>query len=345
MEYTLRRFIKFIFALIILGILGWLAYKLSSVITIILIAILFAYILDPVASFFESKGLSRNQATGIIFLLIGVIVTAVALFLIPLLINELANIQEGFGTGQSARFFEQIEKFIQHNIPLISAEDLNLQGKLEKALSDMSNSFFMILSSVVSLITTLVIIPFAVFFLVKDGPQMTKDLVSIIPNRFFEMSLNILHKTDQQLGGYLRGQFFDALIIGLLSILALMILDVKYFILIGLFAGLANMIPYVGPLVGGAVAVLVVFMHGGSGMDVLWIVVAFAIIQLIDNVIVQPLVVAKSVDLHPLMVIFVVIIGGQFFGILGMLLAVPAAGILKVVISELLVGIKKYNVF
>jgi len=153
----------------------------------------------------------------------------------------------------------------------------------------------------------------------------------------------ILHKTDQQLGGYLRGQFFDALIIGVLSIIALWILDVKYFMLIGIFAGLANMIPYVGPLVGGTAAVLVVLMDGGGGLEVLLVFAAFAAIQLTDNVLVQPLVVAKSVDLHPLIVIFAVIIGGQFFGILGMLLAVPVTGIIKVLISELYLGVRKYN--
>jgi predicted PurR-regulated permease PerM len=202
----------------------------------------------------------------------------------------------------------------------------------------------MILGSVVSLVTTVIIIPFAVFFLLKDGPAMLKHIFSLIPNRYFEMSLNMMYKIDQQLGGYLRGQFFDALIIGILAILALWILDVKYFFLIGIFAGLSNMIPYVGPIVGGSAAVLVVLMTGGSGITMLLVVAAFLIIQLADNVLVQPLVVARSVDLHPLLIIFSVIIGGQFFGIMGMLLAVPATGIIKVLISELYLGIRKYNV-
>ncbi len=154
----------------------------------------------------------------------------------------------------------------------------------------------------------------------------------------------MVHKIDQQLGGYLRGQFFDALIVGVLAIIALWILDVKYYVLIGVFAGLSNMIPYVGPIVGGSVAVLVVLMTGGSGITMLLVVAAFLIIQLADNVLIQPLVVARSVDLHPLLIIFSVIIGGQFFGIMGMLLAVPTTGIIKVLISELYLGIRKYNI-
>ena len=201
----------------------------------------------------------------------------------------------------------------------------------------------MILGNVVSLVTTVIIIPFAVFFLLKDGPAMMKNLFSMIPNRYFEMSLNMMYKIDQQLGGYLRGQFFDALIVGILAIIALWILDVKYFFLIGIFAGLSNMIPYVGPLVGGSAAILVVLMTGGSGITMLLVVAAFLIIQLADNVLIQPLVVARSVDLHPLLIIFSVIIGGQFFGIMGMLLAVPATGIIKVLMSELYRGVRKYK--
>jgi putative permease len=190
----------------------------------------------------------------------------------------------------------------------------------------------------------MVIIPFAVFFLLKDGRKMKKAFVSLIPNRYFEMVLNILHKTDEQLGGYLRGQFYDATIVGVLATIALWILGVPYFSLIGIFAGLSNMIPYVGPLVGGATAVFVVLFNDGSGQQVMFVIMAFIIIQLIDNVLIQPLVVAKSVNLHPLLIIFAVIIGGQFFGILGMLLAVPATGVIKVLTLEFYTGFRKYKI-
>jgi predicted PurR-regulated permease PerM len=148
---------------------------------------------------------------------------------------------------------------------------------------------------------------------------------------------------DLQLGGYLRGQFLDAMIIGLLSIIALWILGVKYFVLIGIFAGLANMIPYVGPLAGMIMAASVVLLNDGSGEDIAWVIGAFAIIQLIDNVLVQPLVLGKSVNLHPLVIIFAIITGGQFFGIIGMLVAIPVTGILKVVTIEVYNSVKRFN--
>lgn len=344
MEYTISRIFKTITTILILAAVAWLLYTLSSIISVIIISVLIAYILDPVASYFESHNLSRTQSTIIIFVIFTIIVAGIFSYFIPAVIGELSTIQQIISSGESSQYFTRAEQFINKNIPFISIEDLNLQGRITEAVSQLTNSFFMILGSVVSLVTTLVIIPFAVFFLLKDGPAMIKYAYTMIPNRYFEMSLNIIYKMDQQLGGYLRGQFFDAVIIGILAIIALWILDVKYFVLIGIFAGLSNMIPYVGPMVGGTAAVLVVLMTGGSGITMLLVVAAFLIIQLADNVLIQPLVVARSVNLHPLLIIFSVIIGGQFFGILGMLLAVPASGIIKVLISELYLGIRKYNI-
>lgn len=173
---------------------------------------------------------------------------------------------------------------------------------------------------------------------------MKRAFVGFIPNRYFEMSLSMMHKVDAQLGGYLRGQFIDAALVGILAIVAMWALDVNYYILVGIFAGLTNMIPYVGPAAGAVSAVFVVLMSAGSGNQVLMVVLAFLVIQLMDNVLIQPLVVARSVNLHPLIIIFAVIIGGQFFGILGMLLAVPATGMIKVFANEMYNSYQKYRV-
>jgi predicted PurR-regulated permease PerM len=172
---------------------------------------------------------------------------------------------------------------------------------------------------------------------------MKKAFIHLIPNRYFEMSLNVLHKIDQQLGWYLRGQFTEAFVVGVLSVLALWLLDIQYFIIIGIFAGLANMVPYVGPVAGAVPAIVVTIINGNEPIKVIYIVVAFAIVQLLDNVLLQPMVLSKSVHLHPLIIVFAVLIGGQFFGLLGMLLAVPAAGIIKVTSSELYQGIRKFR--
>ncbi len=343
METTVSRFLKVVLVVAALVAVVWLLSAIRSTIVLLVISALLAYILDPFASYLEFKGLSRTSATILIFLALGGVVFSLFYFLIPALSHEIASLQKGLDGKTTSQLFDNIEGFIKETIPLLKGQDLNLQAEMQKGIQNMAESLFAILVNLVPLFTSVIIIPFAVFFLLKDGRDMKKHLVSLVPNRYFEMTLNLLHKMDIQLGGYLRGQFVDSTIIGVLAIGALWILDVPYFVLIGIFAGLANMIPYVGPFSGAVVAIFTVLFSHGSGQEVLYVALAFLIIQLIDNVLVQPLVLARSVDLHPLTIIFAIIIGGQFFGMIGMLVAVPTAGIIKVTAIEAYNSARRFN--
>ncbi len=339
----IARILKFFGVSAIIAVVIWLIVLLKSIIFLLVISAVIAYILDPFASFLEFKNFSRLNATLIVFLGLGLITALLFYLLVPSLINELTYLQEGFGGSKASELLNKFEENIQSVIPMLKGQNFGLYGHLQDFLKNTTDSFFLILVDLVSLVSTAVIVPFTVFFLLKDGRKMKKSFFNTVPNKYFEMSLNLFDKVDRQLGGYLRGQFLDSLIIGLLSIIALMILDVKYFVLIGLFAGLANMIPYVGPMAGMIAAGSVVLINNGSGEDIIWVLGAFGIIQLIDNVVVQPAVLAKSVNLHPLIIIFAIITMSQFFGIVGMLVAIPVTGILKVVTIEIYKSVKHYN--
>ena len=340
MELTIGRFLRFIVTLFFMVVIGWLLYTLSNIITIIIISTLIAYILDPIASYLEAKNLSRMNATIIIFFILSIIIITIAWLVIPVILHELKGLQSGIGSTSLSDYIKSIENFIKNNF---GNAELDLKTKIDGFLATVTQQLLAFLANAVSIVSAIIIVPFVVFFFLKDGRNIKKSFVSYIPNRYFEMTLNVLHKIDQQLGGYLRGQFIEASVVGLLSILALWILDVKYFTVIGSFAGLANLVPYVGPVAGAVPAILITLMQGGGTAMIIKIVIAFAIIQLIDNIILQPLVLSKSVNLHPLIIVFAVLIGGQFFGLLGMLLAVPTAGIIKVTSLELYNGIRKFR--
>lgn len=343
MDSSIGRIFKYITIFTVIIISVWLIVLLKFILVLIMVSAVIAYILDPIASFLEAKGVSRLQSTLLIFVTLGLTIGIMFYLLAPSLLIELNFLQEGIGGTQASELLTKLEETIHQSIPMLSGQELNLYIKLQSALQDLAESFFSILVDVVSVLSTLVVIPFAVFFILKDGRKMRKNLVSIVPNKYFEMSLNLLHKVDLQLGGYLRGQFLDSMIISLLAIIALWVLGVKYFVLIGIFAGLANMIPYVGPLSGMVMAASVVILNNGSSQEIAWVLAVFAIIQLIDNILVQPLVLARSVNLHPLIIIFAIIIGGKFFGIIGMLVAIPVTGILKVLSIEIYHSVKRFN--
>jgi predicted PurR-regulated permease PerM len=343
MDLTIGRFLKFLIAIIVLVAVGWLLYSLSTVITILLLSALIAYILDPIASYLEAKGITRIYATVAIFLMFFIIVGLTSWIFLPGLISELFTLQQNLSLEDTSSLTEKIEKFISSNLGFVNVKNLDIAGKIGNGVSLLTDELLSILTGLLSFISIVIIVPFVAFFLLKDGRKMKKAFIHLIPNRYFEMSLNVLHKIDQQLGWYLRGQFTEAFVVGVLSVLALWLLDIQYFIIIGIFAGLANMVPYVGPVAGAVPAIVVTIINGNEPIKVIYIVVAFAIVQLLDNVLLQPMVLSKSVHLHPLIIVFAVLIGGQFFGLLGMLLAVPAAGIIKVTSSELYQGIRKFR--
>jgi predicted PurR-regulated permease PerM len=189
-----------------------------------------------------------------------------------------------------------------------------------------------------------VLVPFVAFFFLKEGRRITHGIVELVPNAYFELFLNLIHQINGQIGGYIRGQLLAVSVVATLSVIGLTLIEVPYALPVGVLAGLANMIPYLGPAIGIVAASLVALTTGGEGALVGWVVVVFLIIQLIDNVVIQPLVVAKSVDLHPLVVLIVVLIGSDQMGIVGMLIAVPVTGILKVTGLTVYKGMRAYRV-
>ena len=213
MEFTVARFLRYLIILFFVVVTGWLLYSLSNILTLLIIAFLFAYILDPVASYFEAKGLSRSSATTIIFLLIIMITGLGGWLFLPGLFSELFSLQKNMTLGDSGGLIDSVESFIQHNISFIDVNEFDLHGKVAEFLNSVSEQLLVILGSLVSLISTLVIIPFVVFFLLRDGRKMKKMFIEYVPNRYYEMILNFLHKVDQQLGSYLRGQFTEAFIV------------------------------------------------------------------------------------------------------------------------------------
>ena len=345
MELTTGRFLRLVIILFAAAAVGYLMYSLSEIITVLIISALIAYILDPMASYFERKGLSRSSATSIIFVMIIAVIVITGWLVIPGLAAEMFSIHGNISLSDSDQLATRIEEFITNLFPFIDPSALDLKARITGLIGAAANESLSLLGNMVALISTLAIVPFVVFFLLRDGRGMKKTFISYVPNRYFEMTLNFLHKVDQQLGGYLRGQFIEAAVVGVLSVIALGILQVKYFTVIGIFAGLANLIPYVGPVAGAIPAIVLTLTEGGETATIIYIIAAFALIQFIDNIFVQPMVLSRSVDLHPLVIVLAVLIGAQFFGLLGMVLAVPAAGIVKVTSRELYDGFRKFHIF
>jgi predicted PurR-regulated permease PerM len=263
--------------------------------------------------------------------------------LLPLFAAQISGLRQGLNPEQAGLVISRFEEFLMPYLSFLGIKELDLLGRTQTGMASAGDWVINHVLDAASLVTNLILIPFIVFFFLKDGREFKKGFVSLVPNRYFEFTLYLFYKLHAQVGNYLRGQFIDAIIVGTMAVFALWVIDVKYFFLIGIFAGLANLIPYFGPIAGAVLALVVSILQTGSLEKVFYVILAFTIIKLLDDAVVQPVVVARSVHMHPLTVLLAVLIGGKLFGILGMLLTVPVVGFIKVVVHEGILNYRRYR--
>lgn len=336
-------------ARILLVILLFVAFSaflslISGLVKIIILSALLAFILDPVARFFESRGMSRDAATLLIFSLLITLSIIMVVFIVPVFFSEIDGIQGGLSSQQLLLTVSALEQGLESQLAFLGTERLHLVERVQSVSSSLAQWMVDHVLDLATIVINVILVPFITFFLLKDGRTFKKNLVGMVPNRYFEAVLHWLHNMEVQVSNFLLGQVLDAVIVGILSTVALWVIGVKYFLVIGIIAGFSNLIPLFGPLVGATVAILLALLSSASGAMIISIIIAFIAVKLLDDALVQPLVVGKTVHLHPLIVLLVIIIGGKFFGVLGMFLAVPAAGFLKVVVQESLSNYRRYRV-
>ena len=322
----------------------------KDVLIMFIIAWLLSVLLSPLVDYLESKRLRRGWAILIVMIIILALVAFSFSLIIPGIIRTVEALTTKLQSDVINELSVKIEAFFEKNFN--NAElARNVTAKLNEIGVSLLNSLGEFFKNVGSFLASMVIVPVITFFLIKDSRRFKRAIISQVPNKYFELSLNILHKVENQVGKYIQGQTIDALIVGILSTIGLFLINVafewpiQYFFFIGMLAGLANLIPYVGPVVGAIPALTIAILNNppNLGIVLIWIVVMFILVQAIDNALVSPLVVSKSVNMHPLTVIVVVIIGGKIAGAIGMLFAVPLTGIIKVTLQQVTWGLKKYS--
>lgn len=157
-------------------------------------------------------------------------------------------------------------------------------------------------SAIIGAVSYVGTIPLICFYLLLDKARFRKALFSLIPNRYFEPIVILSDKIDETVGKYMRAMLFEVLAVALMTFIALRILGVPYAILIGVIAGFANIIPYFGPFIGGCVAVLSSLIAGQPPIMIFWVILAMILVQQVDNNLVYPVLVGKTIDMHPLVV-------------------------------------------
>jgi predicted PurR-regulated permease PerM len=335
-----RKMLLLLLAVVLIIIL----LSIGGVAQMVIIAMLLAYIFDPLVIRMEARGISRMAAASIILLTITVLLTIGMVTIVPALKDQMVGMSSSESSAKTDLALSNLQDVVRTKLGWLGYGDVDLKIKLQEFKASFGQKIVdFIVSDFIELVLTLVTIPFLMFFFIKDSLTFKKQLIRTVPNRYFEFSLDLLYKMDQQLGNYLRGQFIDAVSIGTLATIGLGVLGVPYFFLLGPFSGLANLIPYVGPFAGGIPSIIIAIMENGDLSAGGHVALLFLGLKLADDLAIQPMAVSSSVHLHPALVLVACIIGGNLFGLIGMLLSVPVAGFIKVVITESAQTLKQYR--
>ncbi len=338
--------IVFIFG-IICSILFLLASLLSPLLIPIIISFALYAILEPISTFFERNGFSRNMASFSVLLLIIAVGTLCTYILLPHFSSQLSSLQI-----QIPLIWQTItttgNDFIKQ---LIESTGLEMQtNKLSEHLFNQANdlgktALIEISNLLINFSLLILLIPLFTFFLIRDFKNFRNGLLDKLPNSSFEMGWLIYYRVAHQLQEYIRGIMIQSIIMSIITTIGFYIIGLESPLLLGIMTGILNLIPYVGPLLAMILPSLLAIGH--VPID-LWLIGAaitvILIAQLIDNIFIIPSVIAGAVNLHPLFVIIGIILFGNLFGFLGIVLAIPVISTMNIIYRGLHQGIKsKYD--
>ena len=328
--------------LVLLLVLGAIVYLLSPVLMPFAVAALFAYLADPVVDRLE-RFAGRRLAVALVFLVVTIVVVAVLLILVPFVERQIGNfltqlpvwvdwfqtratpwLETRFGISPDVLDTQRI-------IGALQANWKEAGGFAASALAHVSKSGLTIIGWVLNL----VMIPVVAFYLLRDWDVLVQRIHVMIPRSIEPVVSRLAHESDEVLGAFLRGQMSVMVALGVFYGVGLWLVGVSVGPLIGMIAGLISFVPYLGAITGvvmGVIAALVQYQDWGHVLLVLGV---FAVGQTLEGYVLVPRLVGEKIGLHPVAVIFAVLAGGELFGFLGVLLALPVTSVVVVVLRYL----------
>ena len=324
-------------------LLGWLIHELQPVLMPFLMAMVLAYLGDPLVDRLEARGLSRNWSVVLVFVLFSLLLLALLLVLVPLLGKQLVRLYElapQMLDWLQGRVFPWLQKKLGLRYGFWRFDRLRLL--LGEHMGQATDIASMLLSQVTSSslallawLGNLLLIPVVSFYLLRDWDVMIGHLRNLLPRRREALVVRLAGECHEVIGAFLRGQLLVMLALALVYSGGLMLVGLELGVLIGLLAGLASIVPYMGFVVGcGAALLAALFQFGLDWYHLLGVLAVFGVGQLLEGMWLTPTLVGDRIGLHPVAVIFAILAGGQLFGFTGVLLALPVAAVIMVLLRH-----------
>ncbi|MCO7222901.1 AI-2E family transporter [Pleionea sp. CnH1-48] len=323
-------------------LLGWLVVALSPILSPFLLGAILAYLGDPVADWLETKKIPRTWAVVIVFTLFSLVGLLLLLMMIPLL-KQQADLFSSKSAVVSGWFETQAKPW------LVSTFDLP-QGQLDfESLHDafgeqiggasgiVASLFKSLTSSGMALfgwLGNLVLVPVVTFYLLRDWDDLVARIRSLLPRHMEPVVVQLGDECDTVLSAFVRGQLMVMMALGLIYSIGLWMVGLDVALLAGFIAGLASIVPYLGFIIGILFASIAALIQFGDASILLFVAIVFIVGQMLEGMVLTPLLVGDKIGLHPVAVIFAILAGGQLFGFTGVLLALPVAAVIMVLLRH-----------
>ncbi|MFY0185977.1 AI-2E family transporter [Stenotrophomonas sp. PUT21] len=322
---------------------GWVIWLLGPILTPFVLALALAWLGDPLVDRIEATGRSRNTGVVLVFVAMILLITAALLILVPMIERQIATLVAAIPQAQQwlmqigIPWFEQktgleIMQWMDPDrlIEWVRSHWQQAGGFAKTFFGYVQRSGFTMVTWVVNIL----LLPILAFYFLRDWDKLVERVASMIPRNHVGTITNLARESDEVLGAFIRGQFLVMIALGVVYAAGLSLVGLKLGLLIGLVAGLISFIPYLGATTGIVMAVVAALVQAqGFDLKLLILVgVVFTVGQLLESYVLTPRIVGDKIGLHPVAVIFAVMAGGQLFGFLGMLLALPVAAVSNVLL-------------
>lgn len=344
--------------LILLAIFVWLVFRVSVILPPLGLALVIVYSLNPLITRIERWKVPRAISTLATYVVVLGTLVLIVIALIPLTSRQIDNFREDWpefrvemvrtvqdaGQGIEDRFGAEIDttqvscllgadELEGPDLPTVSECD-EVTRDFRERVSEQAGRLVEFGSSALEVLLVLVLGPLIALYLLIDLPTLKRDFVNLIPEEHRDEVLDVGSKIGRAVGGFFRGQLLVALIVGVLSSLGFWLIGLPFWLIIGALAGFTNLIPLVGPFIGGGLGFIVGAISEGFGLGLQAVLVAL-VVQQLDNHLISPKVMQRTVNLHAATVMLALLAGGTLAGIWGVLLAVPTVAVVKIVAIHL----------
>jgi predicted PurR-regulated permease PerM len=348
MEQTKKQNTLIIIAVIAVTLI--FVYLSRRVLLPFFVAFSLAYLLDPLVDRMEGWKISRTLSVVTLLFLSFLFCLGGVLLIFPLFRMQAENLTRNF-----PHYLERVQEWVRPFLEQVAGLDkAKIQEMFDQGFASFGELPLKIITgattflwnslsglfTVILVVANLVIIPVAMFYLLRDFDIIIAKLLNLIPPRLRDKTVDVVKEIDEVLGSFVRGQLMVALMMGVLYCIGLMICGTPMSLLIGMVSGLANLIPYLGLAIGFIPAALLTYLQTQEFLPILGVAGVFAVVQALEGMVITPRIVGDNIGLHPVAVIFAVLLGGELFGLVGIIIGVPAVAVINVLLKR---GIVNYR--